>query len=79
MRNPFPKMPSSSRPASRLDRLVDTLLLSAAVAGIAALLAPGLFGVLVKASARTVGFLLVFLMAARAVSARIGELFGKSR
>jgi arginine exporter protein ArgO len=79
MRNPFRKTPSPAYPASRLDRLVDTLLLSSAVAGIAALLAPGLFGVLVKASARTVGFLLLFLMAARAVSARIGELFGRSR
>jgi len=68
-----------ARPASRLDGMVDTLLLAGVVAAIAALLAPGLFGVLVKASARTVGFLLVFLMAARAVSARIGELFGRSR
>ncbi len=56
--------------------MIETLILVGIAGGIAALLAPGLFGILVKAAARTLGFLLLFLMAARAVSARLRELFG---
>ena len=79
IRNPFRNWSQArtkqTRHRSRLDRLIDILLLLGLVGAIGSLLAPGLLGVLVKTSVRTMGFLLVFLMVARKVSSRLGDIF----
>jgi len=76
MPTPTTKPTKSVSSRSRLDKLVDTLFLAGGAIVIGSFLLPGLFGTLLKASARTFGLLLVFLLVARALSARIGQLLG---
>lgn len=79
MRNPFKKSTIFGKPRSRLETLTGTMLLAGCGVVVGTWLAPGLVGKLVKTSGRTFALLLLFLLAARAISARIGEMFGGPR
>lgn len=81
----MPKFRYFSRPArpaappSRLDRLLEVVFWIGVAVLLGSWLAPGLLGTLVKSMARTFGLMLVFLLLARALSARIREIFGGGR
>lgn len=79
MWNPFNKPTKTDKPRSRLESVTNTLLLVGCAVVIGSWLAPGLVGKLVKTSGRTFALLLLFLLLARAISARIGEIFGRTK
>ncbi|MEN9309447.1 MAG: hypothetical protein RL173_3379 [Fibrobacterota bacterium] len=79
MLNPFKSTTKTVKPKSRLETVTSTMLLLGCVVVIGSWLAPGLLGNLVKSSGKTFALLLLFLFLARAISARIGTIFGGPR